>query len=397
MYEVPPTAGLPLTWGDLLADSAPLENGLAAFVGAASIQIECSASAALVVALTALKNSSPRRQVVIPAYTCPLVAWAVLQAGLVPVACDTRSGHFDLCPDALQASCNEFTLAVIPTHLGGRLADMANIAGIAKKAGAYVVEDAAQALGAMWQGRPAGSMGDIGIYSLGVGKGLTIYGGGALVAGDETLREQLKATSEAIVSKNMRREVKRALELVGYTALYRPIALTFAYGMPLRRHLQGGRLLAAVGDIHPHNIPLHRVGNWRKQVGARALQRLSWFQAQTRAQAARRKSRLQGIRGVEVLDDEAGNSGTWPVLMLMMPSQQARDKALQTLWPAGLGVGRMFIHALPDYPDLSAHFVSADTPNARDFAARMLTISNSLWLKDDRFEAICNVIEASLG
>jgi dTDP-4-amino-4,6-dideoxygalactose transaminase len=322
---------------------------------------------------------------------------AVQQAGLVPVACDTRSGHFDFCPDALQACCNEQTLAVMPTHLGGRLADMEVISSIAKKAGAYVVEDAAQALGAMWQGRPAGSIGDIGVYSLGVGKGLTIYGGGGIVASDETLREQLKATSQAIVTYDIRREAKRVLELVGYTALYSPSALTFVYGMPLRLHLQHDRLLSAVGDIHPHHIPLHRVGNWRKHVGASALQHLPWFLAQTKAQAARRKLRLQGMSGVEVLEDRTGDSGTWPVLMLVMPSQQARDKALKTLWPAGLGVGRMFIHALPDYPDLSQQFPDADTPNARDFAARMLTISNSPWLKDDGFETICNVIEASLG
>ncbi|HEY7986355.1 MAG TPA: DegT/DnrJ/EryC1/StrS family aminotransferase [Methylophilaceae bacterium] len=393
MTEVPPTAGLPLKWRELLPGSRSLERELASFVRSPSAQVECSGTAALVVALTALKNSSTRRQVVIPAYTCPLVALAVLQAGLRPIACDTRAGHFDFCPDALRACCNENTLAVIATHLAGRLADMATITAIAKNVDAYVVEDAAQALGALWQGQPAGTVGDIGVYSLGVGKGLTIYGGGALVANAEALREQLQSTSATIVRSQPGNEAKRVLELIGYTALYRPTTLTFAYGIPLRRHLMNDRLIEAVGDNHDHDIPLYRVGHWRKTVGARALQRLSWFLAVTAVQAVRRKSRLQQIPNITVLEDATDDIGTWPCLLVLMPTQQARDKALETLWPAGLGVGRMFIHALPDYEDLAPHFSGADTPNARDFAARSLTISNSHWLRDRDFERICGVLK----
>ncbi len=247
MYEVPPTAGLPLKWRELLPGSRSLERELATFLHTPSAQIECSASAALVVALTALKSHSVRRQVVIPAYTCPLVALAVVQAGLQPIACDTRAGHFDFCPDALRAACNEETLAIIPTHLAGRLADMAAITTIAENVGAYVVEDAAQALGALWQRHAAGTVGDIGVYSLGVGKGLTIYGGGVLVANTEPLRQQLLTTGASIVPRETKGDARRMLQLIGYTALYRPAALTFAYGVPLRRHLFHDRLIEAVG------------------------------------------------------------------------------------------------------------------------------------------------------
>ncbi len=396
IYEVPPTAGLPLAWSDLLPSGRPLERHLAGFVGAEEIQIECSASSALVIALTALKHGSDRQQVVIPAYTCPLVAQAVLQAGLQPVACDTRAGHFDFCADALRACCNENTLAVVPTHLAGRLADMTTITAIAKQAGAYVVEDAAQALGALYRSQPAGSLGDIGVYSLGVGKGLTIYGGGALIARTPELRERLLAASKTLTTCQPGREARRILELLGYAALYRPLTLPLVYGVPLRRLLQQGRLLEAAGDLHPASIPMHRVSRWRKTVGAKALKRMSWFMALTTVQALRRKARLQRIAGITVLEDAPGDMGTWPCLLVLMPTQQARDKALQTLWPAGLGVGRMFIHALPDYDGLAAGLGNANTPNARDFAARSLTISNSHWLKDHDFERICGILEQAI-
>jgi dTDP-4-amino-4,6-dideoxygalactose transaminase len=229
-----------------------------------------------------------------------------------------------------------------------------------------------------------------------VGKGLTIYGGGAIVARNTQLREQLKAASAELVTCRPGREAKRILELIGYAALYRPATLPLVYGAPLRRHLRRGELLEAAGDVHPHTIPMYRVSRWRKNVGAKALKRMSWFMALTTVQGMRRKARLQLIPSITVLEDAPGDMGAWPCLLLLMPDVQSRDKALETLWPAGLGVGRMFIHALPDHPDLAAHFKGADTPNARDFAARSLTISNSHWLRDSDFEHICEVLEQAV-
>ncbi len=393
LWEVPPTAGLPMSWRDFLPRGGSLELGLAAYLHQPEVQIECSGTAALVVALTTLKQLSPRRSVVIPAYTCPLVALAVAYCGLTPVLCDTRPDHFDLCPDSLAAVCNADTLAVLITHLGGRVAELEVTAGIVRGRGAYVIEDAAQSLGATWQGRPVGGFGDIGFYSLGVGKGLTIFGGGVLVAGQDELRRQLRATSAGIAPFSTRWELRRMLELAGYLGLYRPSGMGLAFGMSLRRRLKKGQLIEAVGDDCSANIPLHRVGAWRKAIGARALQRLPDFLEQTARQAEARKIRLAAIPGVTLMRDAPGGTGTWPFFMMLMPSQAARDHVLASLWQAGLGVGRLFIHALPDYPYLSALFQTAEVPNARDFAARMFIITNSPWLRNQDFERICSVLE----
>lgn len=397
LRETPPTAGLPLAWHDFVPGVASLERDLASFLGQPGAQIECSGTAALVVALATLKRMSNRRCVVIPAYTCPLVPLAVARCGLKPVLCDTHNNHFDLCPESLKAVCDDDTLAVIPTHLGGRVADLGSTTEIAQRVGAYVVEDAAQALGASWQGQPVGSLGDIGCYSLGVGKGLTIYGGGVLVARDENMRQQLCATGAEIAPYQLAWEAQRLLELAGYYALYRPSGLGLAFGLSLRRNLRKGKLIEAVGDDCSANFPLHRVGNWRKAIGARALKRLPDFLVKTTVQAMHRKSRLAKISGISVMDDAVGNIGTWPYFLVLMPTQQARNNALSRLWPAGLGVGRLFIHALPDYYYLASMFDQANTPNARDFAARTLTISNSPWLSEDDFMHICAVLEQSLA
>jgi perosamine synthetase len=394
--ELPPTAGLPLRFADLLPGAASLAVDVAAQLGMPPLQLECSGTASLLVALTALQELQPRRRrVVVPAYTCPLVAIAVQEAGLELQLCDLRPGHYDMDPAALRAACDERTLAIMPTHLAGRVANVDDALAVANNVGAYVIEDAAQALGARRLSISVGLAGDIGFFSLAAGKGLSIYEGGLLLARDPQLRELLARTAARIVPRRPGWEWRRCIELLGYAALYRPLCLQLAYGDPLRRALRDGDLIGAVRDDFAPGIPLHRVGRWRQAVGARASARLPEFLDQLAEQARRRLPRLRRIAGVELLDDSDGAQGTWPFFLLLLPDRQRRDAALAQLWPSGLGVSRLFIHALPDYDYLKHIVPRRDVPHARDFAARSLSIGNSPWMTDEDFETVCRVLEAA--
>jgi perosamine synthetase len=398
--EVPPTAGLPPCWRDLLPSGTAsdrrddLAQRAADFLGTGSVQVECSGTASLIVALTTLHRQSARRAVVVPAYTCPLVALAVASCGLELRACDLATGSIDFDAAQLAAICDRDTLAVVPTHLGGRVADVETTVAIARRVGAFVIEDAAQALGARRRDRSVGFDGDIGFFSLAVGKGLTTYEGGLLVARDARLRAELARTSRETVPHRIGWELKRSLQLLGYYALYRPSLLRFAYGVPLRRALRRNDPVAAVGDDFLPAIPLHRLGRWRRSVGASAFVRLPAFLDTCTAQARLRMRRLAQIPGVTVIDDSGDAHGTWPFLLLRVPDEGARDAVLHRLWSAGLGVSRLFIHALPDYDYLKGVVGACAAPNARAFAATTLTISNSPWLDEEDFEAICSVLES---
>ena len=396
--EVPPTAGLPLRLADLWPGArTDLAASLAGLTDRRDALLTCSGTAALVIALATLARNSDRREVVIPAYTCPLVAMAVRHCGLVVRLCDTRQDHFEMDPAALAATVGQNTLAVIPAHLGGRLADMATVVRIAHACGASVIEDAAQALGARHADKsPAAALGDIGFYSLAVGKGLSIYEGGLLAARDPGLHAELRRNADAVLVRSPAWELRRSVELLAYWALYRPPGMRLAYGMPRRRALRRNDPIGAVGDRFAARIPLHRPGHWRQSVGARAAARLPAWLQQTRQQALRRIAMLRELPGVTVLEDRAGEMGTWPLFLLLMPSQASRDAALHRLWASTLGVSRLFIHALPDYPDSSDLAETDAAANARDFAARSLTVSNSPWLDEARFERIVQVLRACI-
>jgi dTDP-4-amino-4,6-dideoxygalactose transaminase len=260
-----------------------------------------------------------------------------------------------------------------------------------------VIEDAAQSLGAMWRGRKAGTIGDIGFFSLAAGKGLTLYEGGFLVARDPSVRKALQETSARIAPHQLLPEWHRSLQLIGYALFYRPAMLRLAYGAPLRRALRKGRFTEAIGDDFSSDIPLHLVGSFRRNVGALAVARLPAFLETLAMQAAIRRRLLQSIPRITVTGDADHGRGTWPFFMIMMPTTEARDVALKELWTAGVGVTLLFIHALPDYAYLQAQLAHDNVSNARDVAARMLTISNSPWLLEANFHRILSVLASAAG
>ncbi len=397
LREIPPTAGLPLQAADLLPRRDALAHRIAVQLGTPPLQLECSGTSALLIALTALHERAPGRDVVVvPAFTCPLVAIAVHRLGLTLRLCDTRPDHWDMDGAALAELCDERTLAIVPTHLGGLVADLDAPLRIARERGAFVVEDAAQALGARQNGQSVGLRGDVGFFSLAAGKGLSIYEGGLLVARDEALRQALRTTSARDVPSRPGWELRRSLELLGLAALYRPLGLRLAYGAPLRRALREGDPVAAVGDDFPPDIPFHRVGRWRRGVGTRAASRLPAFLAANRARALARVARLRALPGVTVFEETPQTTGSWPLLMLLMPDAHRARAALAALWTSGLGVSRLFVHALPDYAYLADRVPRTSTPHATDFAARAITISNSHWLDDASFEHIVAVLAPML-
>ena len=393
--EIPPTAGLPARWADFFGPrNGTLEIGLARFLGVPETQIECSGMAAFVVALEALKGLNSRKSVVIPAYTCPTVVLAIKRAGLTIRLCDIQRDSFAFDADALRACTGSDTLCVVPTHLAGIASDLADTLEIAKQAKAFVIEDAAQSLGATWRGKPVGTHGDIGFFSLSVGKGLTLFKGGFLVARDPDIRSELRKTGEKIVPENSAAEVVRCIELLGYRCFYNPRGLHLAYGRNLRRWLARGQPERAIGDVFEGPIPIHRVGEFRKNVGACALPRLRKWISESSSRARKRIAMLETIPGIAIVRDLPESEGTWPFIMVLFREEKQCVAALARLWTAGLGVTKLFVRALPDYDFLKSDVPVASVPNARNVAARHLTISNSSWLNDSDFACIFEVISA---
>jgi dTDP-4-amino-4,6-dideoxygalactose transaminase len=120
-------------------------------------------------------------------------ALAISYVGASPVFVDIEPGTHTLDASRLSEHITSRTKAIVPVHLFGQPADMEPICEIARRRGLYVIEDACQAHGARYRGRPAGTIGDIGCFSFYPGKNLGAYGdGGAAVTRSPQLVTQLR-------------------------------------------------------------------------------------------------------------------------------------------------------------------------------------------------------------
>ncbi|MEZ4491515.1 MAG: DegT/DnrJ/EryC1/StrS family aminotransferase [Cyanobacteriota/Melainabacteria group bacterium] len=408
MRELPPTAGMPLIWSDFFHAGERLEDGLSRFLSIPISAVLSSGTASLVVALETLKRLHPeRKQVIIPGYTCPLVALAAAQAGLKIIVCDLLPDSIDLDPNQLRSLLNKETLAVIPAHLGGLPCDLTTVVKLARANGAKVIEDCAQALGATIKGRSIGLAGDIGIFSLTVGKGLSIYEGGFIIAREERMRAALCETLE---SMNLHatgaqyeysfspEELNMLGHLIGYRILYNPGGLSIVYGDNLKKELKAGNVEAAIGDVFPREIAVRPVGELRKNIGASALKRLPQFLADNRARGLARAQKLSAYaeRGLKILQPQQNTDGTWPFLMLLFEDEATCNQALDRLWTRGLGVTRLFASQINGYSYLADILPDNPVPNAASFARRCLTISNSVMVQDRDFDKILSAIEPLL-
>jgi 8-amino-3,8-dideoxy-alpha-D-manno-octulosonate transaminase len=147
-----------------------------------------SGTAALQCAMAALEIG-PGDEVILPAWTWHSCFNAVVLAGALPV-CAEIDHSFNIDPDAIEQHITPQTKAIMAVHLQGNPCRMDRILAIARKHQLRVVEDCAQSLGASYNGRPVGSLGDIGVYSLQLNKTITSGEGGAVVTSDPVLFER---------------------------------------------------------------------------------------------------------------------------------------------------------------------------------------------------------------
>jgi len=375
--EIAPTAGLAPRARDLLAPrrGPTLEEAICAQLGLADIEIVETGTAALYIALTYLKRQSPQRtKVIIPAYTCPLVVRLIAATGLQAVPCDTVAGGFDLDLEDLARIVDRDTLAVLPTHYGGLLTDVARLRAVLSS-GISIVEDAAQAFGATENGQSVGRIGDIGVFSFGVGKGFTIYRGGALVAVDPDVMAGLRVVAAELTSDSVRAEAWCALLLAGYHALYNPLGLRAFYGARKRFWLARGDEIRAAGDDPPFTTSIPRVGHWRKAVGRAALARLPAHLARSRERFAQLCQHLGTVGGLKVHVPAPGSRPTATFVFATLPAAPGTDATIRRLWASRLGVAKMFSRSIVDYPDLRPLVLDRPTPHARALAATTITLS----------------------
>jgi len=179
-------------WFVLGPEVAKLEESVAKYSDAQYAVGCASGSDALLLAMMAC-GIGDGDEVILPSFTFFATASAVTRLGATPIFADIDPVSFNISPAAIESLITPKTKAIIPVHLFGRCAEMDQIVRIAKSASLAVIEDCAQAIGAEFQGRRAGSMGEIGCFSFYPTKNLGGAGdGGMLTSNSDALADSLQ-------------------------------------------------------------------------------------------------------------------------------------------------------------------------------------------------------------
>ena len=176
-----------ITTGEVVYE---FEAALANYLGLPHTVAVTSCTAAMQMALLA-GGVQPGDEVITTTLTFIGTPNAVLMAGATPVLADVDRGTGNINPEAVEAAVTEHTKAIMPVHLYGQMCDMDALREVADRHGLFIVEDAAHAIEAKWNGKPPGHYGEYSAFSFYATKNITSGEGGAITVRDEKQHELL--------------------------------------------------------------------------------------------------------------------------------------------------------------------------------------------------------------
>jgi perosamine synthetase len=154
----------------------------------------------------------PGDEVLVPSFTFAATGNSVALTGATPVFVDIEPDTFCMDPGAADAAITERTAGIMPVHLYGHPADMTRLGDVAERRGVRLFEDAAQAHGAQWQGKPVGSFGSFAMFSLYPTKNMTSGEGGMVSCGTEEIARNVR------LLRNQGMERRYENEVAGFNA-----------------------------------------------------------------------------------------------------------------------------------------------------------------------------------
>jgi dTDP-4-amino-4,6-dideoxygalactose transaminase len=383
---VPPAAA-PLGWMDLWHGLAGLlrpnraidrlDAELRRHFRVRHVFLVSSGTAALTLVFRALRSESDRREVVIPAYTCFSVPAAALEAGLRPALCDIAGEGFDFDHQQLDPMLGSNTLCVVAHHLFGVASDVDRVRALCRARGIVVVEDAAQAMGVRAQGRLLGTLGDVGIFSLGRGKNITCGDGGIVVTNDDRIAAAIGRQCRGLPGPSFVDVLAGVVALASMAAFIRPSLYWIPASLPFLR----------LGEtIFPKRIPLKRLSGL--QAGAlrdwpRRLTRSNEQRSETSAYFSRRLALATG----------GGPRHPYLRLPMVLPSLAEASAISSFSRRRGLGVSPGYPAPVNEIPEIRHLFAGTSFPAARAIASRLLTLPTHQWLTRRDRDAIVTCIE----
>jgi dTDP-4-amino-4,6-dideoxygalactose transaminase len=330
-----------------------------------------------------------RRQVVIPAYTCYSVPAAVDRAGLVPVPCDINPRTLSLDLQRLEKACSGPVLAIVSANLFGIPDELGEIENIARSRGIFFLDDAAQALGARLDGRPAGGFGDVGLYSFDRGKNISTMQGGALVGRAGKLADVLDEEWQKLPPARRAATLATVAGLVPYALLLPPSRYGVVMRLPLLR----------LGDTrYELDYPITKMSPGLEGLALEQLERIDALRQARCDKAFGLRSALEGLPGIRFVEVPASAEPAFPRFPVRIDSPQARKGLLGALRRSGIGASGFYPKAIVDVPRVAELMpATADQfRGAREVAESIITLPTHAYVPGDLATRVRELVIAAV-
>lgn len=314
-------------------------------------------------ALSAL-GGPQRRDVVVPAYTCYSVAASIIKAGLRPRIVDVAPATLDYGPEL---HTTDFTgvLAVIATNLYGLPNAMPALSSLTRARGVFLIDDAAQAMGAAIGGRPSGAWGDAGLFSFDKGKNVSAIDGGLIVTNSDEVATVLAREFATLPAPSLIGSGAQALKALAYAVFLRPWLYAIPNAMPLGLGSTTFTTDFSLGAPDPILTSL----------ALTMLPRLETFAQARSANAAALMQGLEPLPHVRVVRPAPDATAAHLRLPVLFDSSADRDQAVTALVAAGIGASTSYPAALLDVPEVAAAAAPGPAaPGGRFVAAHVMTL-----------------------
>ncbi len=367
-----------------------------------AIYLVSSGTAALTLALGGLPVPQGKNEVVIPAYTCPSVAAAVIQSGFQPVLCDLRPEGFQLAENDLEAKIRPETAAVVAVHLFGIPQEMRVLKDLAQRSGAFVIEDACQAFGnrlpssaaypsdqalSETSGRFLGGFGDLGILSFGRGKPLSLMSGGAVVINNPECEPSLRARYDALSGwGGVPQRISYFVKLMLYAWFFHPRMYWIPSSLPW----------LGLGETNVDlDFPVEKADPALIRLGAFLRQGFEKDRQHRLALAGQYTACLEDLRDAFLYMPRHEN---FDLAFLRYPvvfrETRQRDAVLSELKQQGLGATPMYPVPLSRQEGISAYLPEQQSPpGAIRVAEGMMTLPLHSFVSSADVGKICKIIE----
>ena len=327
------------------------EEMFAEFCGTKHAVTTSNGTTCLHLALVAL-GIGPGDEVIVPSLTFIATANAVAYTGATPVFVDSEVETWNMDPVAVQQAISPRTKAIIPVHLYGLPVNMERLLALADAHKLMVVEDAAQAHGALFHGRRAGSIGIAGTFSFYGNKTITTGEGGMLVTNDDEVADRARLLRDHGMSKTRR----YWHPVIGYN---------------------------------------YRMTNMQAAVGVAQMERVESILEHKRSNAREYTRRLDGIHGVSLQRIPSGLISTHWLFSFAVNDNASitRDELMTALAAEGVETRPVFppVHKMPPY-DNGLHLVQAERMGRCG-----ISLPSGPEIGRAEVERICDIIQLALG